>query len=74
MDLGTLIGFVLGFGLITMAMILGGGVAPFIDAQSGLIVVGGTFAATLIRNVSESLVQKIYLGYWITWNIAQNGS
>lgn len=49
MDLGTIIGMVLGFGLIIGAMMLGGGVMPFVDAQSALIVVGGTFAATMIN-------------------------
>ena len=47
MDLGTILGLGLGFGLIIVAMILGGGVMPFVDAQSALIVIFGTFAATL---------------------------
>ncbi len=49
MDLGTIIGLVLGFGLILGAMMLGGGIMPFVDAQSALIVIGGTFAATIIN-------------------------
>jgi len=49
MDLGTIVGLVLGFGLILGAMMLGGGVMPFVDAQSALIVIGGTFAATMIN-------------------------
>lgn len=49
MDLGTIIGLVLGFGLIIGAMMLGGGVMPFVDAQSALIVIAGTFAATMIN-------------------------
>ncbi|MFT5286663.1 MAG: chemotaxis protein MotA [Myxococcota bacterium] len=48
MDLGTVVGLVLAFVLIISAMMLGGGVAPFIDAQSALIVIGGTFAATMV--------------------------
>ncbi|MCP5040996.1 MAG: motility protein A [bacterium] len=48
MDLGTVIGLVLAFALIIGAMVLGGGVGPFIDAQSAMIVIGGTFAATLV--------------------------
>jgi len=47
MDLGTILGLGLGFGLIITAMVLGGGVMPFVDAQSALIVIFGTFAATL---------------------------
>lgn len=49
MDIGTIIGLVLGFGLIIAAMMIGGGVMPFVDAQSALIVIGGTFAATMIN-------------------------
>ncbi len=49
MDLGTILGLVIGFGLIIGAMMLGGGVMPFVDAQSAMIVIGGTFAATLIN-------------------------
>lgn len=47
MDLGTILGLALGFGLIVAAMVIGGGVMPFVDAQSALIVIGGTFAATM---------------------------
>ena len=49
MDLGTILGLVIGFGLIIGAMMLGGGVMPFVDAQSAMIVIGGTFAATMIN-------------------------
>lgn len=48
MDLGTVVGLVLAFGLIIGAMMIGGGVAPFIDPQSAMIVLGGTFAATMV--------------------------
>ena len=34
----------MGFGLIIGAMMIGGGVMPFVDAQSALIVIAGTFA------------------------------
>jgi chemotaxis protein MotA len=49
MDLGTIFGLIIGFGLVALAMILGGGVMPFVDAQSALIVIGGTLAATMIN-------------------------
>ena len=45
MDLASLIGFVGAIGAILAAMIAGGGIAPFIDTQSILIVFGGTFFA-----------------------------
>ena len=43
MDIASLIGFIGAVGMILGAMISGGGVSPFIDVPSILIVVGGTF-------------------------------
>ena len=43
MDLASVIGLIGAVGMILAAMIAGGGVAPFIDTQSILIVFGGTF-------------------------------
>ena len=43
MDLASLIGFVGAVGAIAATMIMGGGIAPFIDTQSIFIVFGGTF-------------------------------
>ncbi|MCP5055617.1 MAG: motility protein A [bacterium] len=63
MDLATLIGIVLGIGLIIGAMLLGGSIMAFVNAPGLLIVVGGTIAATLI-NESMGLVAgaaKVYV-------------
>ena len=49
MDLATVVGLVLGFGLIASAMVMGAGLPAFIDPPSMLIVFGGTIATTLIR-------------------------
>ena len=43
MDIAALLGFIGAVGMIVAAMIAGGGVAPFVDNQSILIVFGGTF-------------------------------
>ena len=43
MDIASLIGFLGAIGMILGAMISGGGIAPFIDVPSILIVFGGTF-------------------------------
>ena len=48
MDLATLVGIVLGFGLILWAIVSGAGIAAFIDMPSIAIVVGGTMAASLV--------------------------
>lgn len=42
MDLGTVIGLVAAFGLVLVSMILGGGVLPFVDVPSAVMVLGGT--------------------------------
>jgi chemotaxis protein MotA len=47
-DLATVLGLVSGFGLILIAILLGGGTSDFIDLPAVLIVCGGTFAITLI--------------------------
>jgi len=49
MDKGTLIGIVAGLGLVIVSMLMGGGVAAFIDIPSLMIVLGGTIAATLVN-------------------------
>lgn len=47
MDLGSLIGLLGAIAMIVGAMISGGGVGPFIDVPSILIVFGGTFFAAM---------------------------
>ena len=49
MDLATIIGTVMAFGLMMLAIMLGSGLGPFIDPNSMLIVFGGTIGATLIN-------------------------
>jgi chemotaxis protein MotA len=48
MDLATLIGILVGFGLIIGSILLNGSITAFADAPSALIVVGGTIATTFI--------------------------
>jgi len=47
MDIASLIGFIGAIGMILGAMISGGGVGPFIDVPSLLIVIGGTFFSVM---------------------------
>lgn len=49
MDLSSIIGIVAAFAVVTIAILLGGNIAQFIDLPSVLIVLGGGFAATLVR-------------------------
>ncbi|THB69429.1 MAG: motility protein A [Desulfovibrio sp.] len=49
MDLATVIGLVLSFGLVLSAILSKGSIATFIDPASMLIVVGGTIGAAMIN-------------------------
>ena len=49
MDLATVAGIISAFGLVLAAIVMGGSITAFIDVPSMLIVVGGTFGATLIN-------------------------
>ena len=56
MDKGTVIGVVSGLGLVMVSMIMGGGIGPFIDIPSLVMVVGGTIAATLVNFQFEDVM------------------
>ncbi|WP_306027908.1 motility protein A [Stappia sp. MMSF_3263] len=49
MDLGSIIGICAAFAVVFVAILLGGSLTQFIDVPSILIVIGGGFAATLVR-------------------------
>ncbi len=49
MDIATLVGFILGLGIIIAAIATGGDVMLFVDVASLLIVFGGTFGVSLMR-------------------------
>ncbi|MFW6162396.1 MAG: motility protein A [Planctomycetota bacterium] len=49
MDIASLIGIISGFGLVFVAIFMGGGVGAFVNIPAVMITVGGTIAATLIN-------------------------
>ena len=59
MDLGTLLGIVSGFGLVIIAMSIGGGLGAFINAPSIMIVCGGTMGAVLINYPISDVLRVI---------------
>lgn len=62
MDLATIIGIVVSFGLVAAAIMTGGSLLLFVSVPSLLIVLGGTLGATLVNyplNVILSLVGVI---------------
>ncbi len=48
MDIATLVGVISGIGFVLVTILMGSGLGMFINIPSIMIVVGGTFAATLI--------------------------
>ena len=63
MDLATLLGLVIGFGLVIAAIATGGSITAFIDVPSVLIVIGGTFAITSVAfSLGEVIkAQKLFI-------------
>ncbi len=49
MDLATLVGLIVGTCVVIIAILIGGGATAFINVPSILIVIGGSFSATLMR-------------------------
>jgi len=48
-DISTVVGLVLAFGLIVWSILLGGSITAFVDMPSVAVVLGGTFGALLIN-------------------------
>lgn len=59
MDIATIIGIVLGIGLISGAIMMNTTISSFIDPASIAVVVGGTFAAALISFPLKNLLKII---------------
>ncbi len=59
MDLSTILGFVIGAGLIASAVVMGGDWRGFIHLQSIMIVCGGTIAATVVNYSFKSLMDLL---------------
>ncbi len=49
MDIATILGIVSAFGLVSLAMVTGGGLQMFVNIPSLLIVMGGTMGASLVN-------------------------
>ena len=62
MDLATLVGFVVAVGIIIAAMIMGGGVMPFIDLPSMAVVGGGTLGAVMMNYNFSQFVDALKAG------------
>lgn len=62
MDIASLVGFILAFGIIGGAIALGGPFIIFVNVPSLLIVIGGTFAVTLFRVTLGNFLSSFKIG------------
>ncbi|MGF7185195.1 chemotaxis protein MotA [Desulfitispora alkaliphila] len=59
MDFATIAGIISGIALIFLAIVQGGAVDGFINVQGVLIVIGGTFASTLVSSPLKDIIQHM---------------
>lgn len=64
MDFGTVIGIIAGFGLIITAIAMDSPLAAFVNPPSIMVVIGGTFAATMIAERMTNVLN----GIRVAWN------
>lgn len=62
MDIATIAGIIAGSAVVAVAILIGGDVGTFVNIPSILIVVGGGFAATVIRFPLKNVFQALALG------------
>ncbi len=74
MDIATLLGIVSAFGLVIMAIVMGGGLSLFVDVPSLMIVVGGTLGATMINFPLKDVIGavKVVRNVFLTKTIPLN--
>ena len=59
MDIATILGIVSAFGLVIIAIVMGGGLGLFINIPSLMIVVGGTLGATMINYPLKDVLRAV---------------
>jgi len=62
MDIATIAGILAGSTVVAVAIVIGGDVGSFVNVPSVLIVVGGAFAATVIRFPLANVFSALILG------------
>ncbi|HWW49959.1 MAG TPA: MotA/TolQ/ExbB proton channel family protein [Xanthobacteraceae bacterium] len=62
MDITTGLGLIAGIGVVVVMMLWGGDLGMFWSSHAGLIIFGGSFAATLIRFPLVSMIHGLPLG------------
>ena len=62
MDIATIVGFILAYIILGGAVMLGGPFVLFVNPPSLLIVIGGTFAVTLMRVTLANFLGSFKIG------------
>lgn len=62
MDIATVAGIIVGSVVVALAIFIGGDIGSFVNLPSVLIVIGGAFAATVIRFPPSHVFQALVLG------------
>ncbi|MXN65302.1 flagellar motor protein PomA [Stappia sp. GBMRC 2046] len=67
MDLGTILGILIAFTMVMIAIFLGGSFNQFADFPSVLIVIGGALAATLVRFPLSGIASAMAVGFKVAF-------
>ena len=59
MDISTVAGLIIGFGMVLFGILVGGDLAPYVDPASALIVVGGTLGSVLISDKMPRVIGAV---------------
>ena len=72
MDIATLLGLVMGTGVVVAAILVGSDLIIFLNLPGFLIVVGGTFAATLVKFPISKVFVALKVGMKAAFTVDQN--
>ncbi|MBL6942570.1 MAG: flagellar motor protein PomA, partial [Rhodospirillales bacterium] len=72
MDIATLLGLVMGTGVVIAAILVGSDLVIFLNLPGFLIVVGGTFAATLVKFPISKVFVAFKVGMKAAFTVDQN--
>lgn len=62
MDIATIVGLAGAFALILLAIITGGDFIIFLDPQAMMVVIGGTFGATMVQHPLRDILSALNVG------------
>lgn len=72
-DFGTVLGIAGAFGLVFLAILIGGRITSFIDFGSALIVIGGTMGATFVNYPIAEVIRSLDVVRTVIWPDTHSG-